>query len=561
MPVLLPNIRPVDLGLPEHFPSFRNIQREIAEFCLVGPTGDPADIRRFMACSVPAGGGKSLAAHAVGVLSGMRYGVLTATRALEDQQEDDNFPCVDIRGRVNYDCVDIDPLHPESTWDCEQGRDEKECKYADTTLCTYGARLDAARRANFVSNYMYFGSARSRNRGALERVTNPIDLLICDEAHKIPSELSRLLSTRISHNDLFRFAGESVRAAIREGRGAEWGRVGSKWIDALLGVWSGAAGRMGDLASGYDTEAAARRASREYRKLERLCDSLDRICTLADVDTGRKEVEAEGGGNGNWIWVDSQRGVRFECIWPARYAERYLWTGVKRIILMSATLRPKALVLSGVPKKDYWFNEWGRVFPAANGPVVWIPTGRMGMKAGEDGFNRSVARIDEIIDKWGHLKGIIHTPSYKLAERYQGASKYGRAMMLNAAGDARSAVETADRFRRADAPCVLVSPSFSTGWDFPDSQAEWQIIPKLPFADRTDPVFQARDESDPEYANYETMQQLVQACGRGTRHPEDKCMTMVTDDAIGGFRKYAKIFAPRWWTCRDSKNVPSAPRD
>ena len=35
------------LGLPDKFPAYRDVQREIAEFCLLGPLGDGSQMRRF----------------------------------------------------------------------------------------------------------------------------------------------------------------------------------------------------------------------------------------------------------------------------------------------------------------------------------------------------------------------------------------------------------------------------------------------------------------------------------------------------------------------------------
>ena len=174
--------------------------------------------------------------------------------------------------------------------------------------------------------------------------------------------------------------------------------------------------------------------------------------------------------------------------------------------------------------------------------------------------------VDEIIAEWGHLKGIVHTPSYKLAEYYQAHSRYGRAMILNEGGGREKANDAAGKYRQGTTrPCVLVSPSFSTGWDFPigtDEVCGWQWIPKLPFADLTDPVVQARRESDPEWYDYECMQKLVQACGRRSRTETDRATTFITDDAVKGFRYYSRAHAPRWFRVMDATGgrVPRAPR-
>jgi Rad3-related DNA helicase len=62
--------------------------------------------------------------------------------------------------------------------------------------------------------------------------------------------------------------------------------------------------------------------------------------------------------------------------------------------------------------------------------------------------------------------------------------------------------------------------------------------------------------------DYETMQTIVQASGRGSRHFSDHCVVMITDDAIDKLRRYAKKHAPKWYTVLDAPGgkVPRAPR-
>jgi Rad3-related DNA helicase len=271
-----------------------------------------------------------------------------------------------------------------------------------------------------------------------------------------------------------------------------------------------------------------------------LAGNLDRIVTHAD--------------DGNWLWRLTNRGVSFDCVWPSRYAERYLWSGVEKVVLMSATLRPKAMQLLGIKPKDYWFKEWESPFPAENLRVVWVKTGRMGKESAD--WPAAVARANEIYGEWGHLKGIVHTPSYRLAERLQADTNFGRNMILSKPGEA---VKAAEEFRMSTTKNILVSPSFAEGWDFPAAECEWIHIPKLPFPDKSDPIVQTRIETDREWYDYETMQKFEQGCYRGRRSETCRCTVIVTDDAVGNFRRYAHEFATRNLKVRDAKEVPKAP--
>ena len=85
-----------------------------------------------MLAGAPAGCGKSLVAHTIGKLSGMKYVVLTATKALQDQQTDefvDGSEVVDLRGKSNYTCVDWNPQRAGEI-NCEQCTEEWDCPRA-----------------------------------------------------------------------------------------------------------------------------------------------------------------------------------------------------------------------------------------------------------------------------------------------------------------------------------------------------------------------------------------------------------------------------------------------
>ena len=572
--MILDSLSPLELGMPAKFSAYRPVQKEIVEYGLGGPlgaenahavdatTGENGEsaMRRFVCIGAPAGSGKSLAAHTIGRLSGRKYVVLTATRTLEDQQVTDAFPVVNVRGRANYECRGA-----SSICNCEEGAEEEGCPLADTRRCTYGERVWRARESGAIlTNYQYWFNSRGRNGAALESKNGGssgggggegrrIGLLIADEAHLCANELARHLGCWFGNDDLHKHANEEIRQVVRDTHGADWGRVDMHWTAALNIAYFSVLSAMEEIGARYATDQAAMRGSAVYRKLAKMGDGLGRIVNL--------------GGDGNWIWRLTKSGIAFDCVWPGRYAERYLWSHIERVVLMSATLRPKAMQMLGIPSSAYWFKEWPRVFLPQLSPVYWIPTGRMGMKAGEEGKEKSVAFFDnQLMPEWGHLKGIVHTPSYKLAEYYQARSKYGRAIVVNEQGSGpEGANRAANLFRASKPPCVLVSPTFSTGWDFPigtDEVCGWQWIPKLPFADLTDPVVQARRESDPEWYDYECMQKLVQACGRRSRTETDRATTFITDDAVKGFRYYSRAHAPRWFRVMDATGgrVPRAPR-
>ncbi len=153
-------------------------------------------------------------------------------------------------------------------------------------------------------------------------------------------------------------------------------------------------------------------------------------------------------------------------------------------------------------------------------------------------------RIDQILRTRRDRKGIIHTVSYDRRNLVLSQSKYADSMITH---QRKNTVQIVEKFKNAAPPCYLVSPSMTTGWDFPYDECEFQIIGKLAFPDLSNPLVKARKKADPEYVPYVCMQQLVQAVGRGDRAIDDRCETLCVDDVLPGFMAKNSAFAPDYF--------------
>ena len=277
---------------------------------------------------------------------------------------------------------------------------------------------------------------------------------------------------------------------------------------------------------------------------------LDRTDKMRRLDTENWVCTREDGTDDGRIW-------RFECIWPYKYRE-LLFRGVKRVILMSATLRPKTLSLLGISSRDYDFREWGRQFPAANGPVVWVPTARVVHRMTNEDRGQWLERINEIVS-WGKdRKGLVHSVSYARAKEIGNYITDSANTILNGAADPDSATarQSYERFLKAAPGAVLVSPSFSTGWDFAGRSAEYQIISKIAFPDTRSKVMQARTADDRGYGNYLAAQELVQSSGRIQRFDKDRGQTLLIDDSWSWFKGQASEYLPKWFNVRREEGLP-----
>jgi Rad3-related DNA helicase len=436
--ISLANFDPCELGFDaEKFPSFRNEQIEAIEQIANGE-------KRFQALCVPTGGGKSLIAAGAAKATGLKTVILTATKGLQQQYMDD-FESVgmrDIRGKSNYQCADRDVS-------CRFGAMEG-CRLTNRNGCVYECARDVAVASDLVvTNYAYWLRANERRKLGQELWSDSMELLICDEGHAAMQQLSGAIQVTLRESWL-REAGYKFKATDD------------------LGEWAGYAAARGEdikVDLKESIKELQRKPTEKIRKrvlqLEELDQALEKIWSMSNDGWVCEMREGRVGQINARVW-------EFDCLWPGAWAEGKLFCGVPKVVLMSATLRPASMGMLGVGKGEFEYREWDRVFPAQNTPVYHVPTVRMNWRTGEEDLRRWVERIDEIIESRLERKGIIHTVSYARQQYLLSHSRFAGDMLANTnEPDSEAAVGICGQFKERTAPVILVSPSFSTGWDFP----------------------------------------------------------------------------------------------
>lgn len=560
---------PQNSGLPAKFTSWRPGQEDAI-------TRAAESSKRFVVLCMPTGSGKSPTYVALANLTGYRCAILTSTKALQSQLLDDfgSVGMVDMRGMGNYPCrllvedakrnpemhrlsgghdsdipmCDIGPCLAGTHCDYKPGRDSDLNSIEE--MCSYYTAQDTAKESQLLTtNYQYWMHAQRQglglyhtekilngpNKGTL-KVMNPHELLVLDEAHDASERLGDFLAVEIT---LFQ---------VENLLGADWPRDFDQWDpwkEWCAEMVSVAKSRAADIAERIKLKSATRTEMKQYRELTRISTDLGRIAA----------------SEGSWVQHMRRSGPRgtlkihFDPIWPGEFSERYLFLGIPKIVLTSATVRPKTLDLLGVPKEECEFIEFPSSFPLARRPVYHLPTIRMDKNTSQGEMQIWVAKIDNLIRARLDRKGIIHTVSYARRDYILKFSEFRHLMMSHESGTTRDRIE---EFRNALAPCVFVSPSVTTGYDFPYEDCQYQIIGKIPFLDSRDEIVKARSNADPSYPMYVTMQTLVQSSGRGMRAPDDLCETFIIDDHAKWFMYKFSHFAPKWFM-QSYKSVTGLP--
>lgn len=504
---------PDRIGLPSKFKDWRLDQDQAV---LRSIDSD----KRFVAHAMSTGGGKSLVYMAQALLTGARTCILTSTKALQNQLTHDFRNLVDIRGQGNYQCLalteqgEFSHLLGSNKW---HGCDEGPCHYEDHKCslkdkgCLY---FDALRRAKsakiVVTNYAYWMAINNYGEGL-----GHFDLLILDEAHSVAvDELPSFLKIVIGKEEIRKLI---TGATIPENENLE------DWKHWALTVIS---------------ELNKKEQHRNVRKIR---ENLFKLSTA----------------KGEWVIEDTGNTVLFDVISPHHYAEPMLFRSIPKVVLFSATIRPKTCELLGIDSVDFY--EYNSTFPVRNRPIIYLPTIKLQKNNSSHELWEWVRRIDRIIDGRLDRNGIIHTISYERARFLKEYSIHRDIIITHNSGGVHQAVK---KFKQSDPPVILVSPCVTTGYDFPGDECRYQVISKLPFLDTRAKIFQARKQKDKNYTYYLVAQELVQMCGRAVRSIEDWSENFILDSHWGWFWIKYKDYFPKWFleACRKDNVIPLAPK-
>ena len=478
--------------------------------------------KRFLCANVPTGFGKSIITLVDGWLSGGKVVYMTATKGLQGQLLEDGrgVGMRRIEGQNSYTCIASPPLTVDRA-SCHTGL---VCPVKGS--CEYYEALDEAKSARMVvTNYHYWLAQNHYGDGLSQSQEYP--LVIMDEGHLAGRALENHLTVSFTYQDLDRFG---VATVAPEWSWEQW-QLSSQRIASEL--WTELQTVKGEAMS-----KPSPTTSRKYHQVKSLHMRMLEIA----------------GATEEWIREVTPSNISLCPLWPRTYNHR-LFKGDK-ILIMSATLTRKGMDKLGVPEGDTHWIDAPSPFDPGNSPVHHLHSIRVDSKPPPENMVWWARKIDQIIEGRMGRKGIVFTVSYQRAQLLQRLSEHSDIMFVHGSKDL---VSTVERFKKSPAPAILVSPSVTSGWDFPGTECEYIIIGKVPWPDSRGELMKARTKEDRDWGAFLAMESVVQEAGRGTRSQQDRCEIFVVDDNWVWFWHKYREYSPYWFQQRVKGSLDMVP--
>ena len=492
--------------------------------------------------AAPTGSGKSAigatvafwAAQGTFPLNGERGAYYLCTqKLLQDQLEEDilRYPpllqnATSLKSAAEYECPNhgncgAGMLHKPA---CSQLKGQN-CAYKRQVKKFIASSLAVTNYPYFFTEHIYAGQFASRR------------ILIADECHTLENQLLKFVEMVVGPEEIFKFLPTAKEVpALRDL---------PDYIDWLASTFLPGLNVYRESFNSDPNISAAR--AKEALELDSMISRVDRA--LEDMDNDPD----------NWIfWQETieklpghkERTAIAKPLSAAPYFKDFVRDQADVRIYMSAYPGTKDIFCQtiGLNPETTAMLTLGSVFAKEHRPIHAAYLGSMSKKNLAETLPRFLPLLGKLMDCHAKEKGIIHCNSYALGQTiydYFVRLPQGRRLLFPRKADERENVYKTHR--ETDQPTIILSPSFTEGFDFTDKLARWQVIAKVPYPYLGDRQVAAKKEKDPQWYAMRTVMTVIQASGRIVRNETDHGITYITDSDFQYLWDRWNWMFPNWW--------------
>lgn len=383
-----------------------------------------------------------------------------------------------------------------------------------------------------VTNFSYF-LAETQYAGKIE----PRQVLIVDEAHNAPDELSKFIEVNVTERFCKNFLGIELIDKTTQLQTIKWIKeiympkleVKVLHFEKNLEAYTNLKEKIesGEFAS----------LAKKYEILDKHACKMRRFLKIWDKN--------------NWV-MDEQfssernaRKIQFKPIDVAEYAPEMMHSFGQHCLYMSATILDEVAFaqLLGIEKDSYASARIKSPFPLENRPIMYSPIGKMSASHIDSSMPKLVQAVRMILEAHPNEKGIIHTNSYKIANYIKSNLRSKRLLIHNS----ETRDSTLEKHAKSSKPTVLLSPSMTEGVDLQGDLSRFQIICKVPFPYLGDKLIRKKMNKWKWWYDLQTAKTVIQAVGRSIRSETDSAVTYILDSSWERFYKNNKsMFGPEF---------------
>ena len=457
------------------------------------------------------GTGKSAIATTIANHIGDSY-ILTMTKQLQNQYIDDfEYMLSEIKGTSNYNCN----IRPTSCDDCLQ-LDNNRGRHVD---CPYKMALENAKEHPCViTNYDYLFYA-----GNYAQVFEKRELLVLDESHNLEKKIMHLIGKTLNRQTIYKTYGFDIFYPVTKGATLKSIDNVDYWVKQLQELMVRAKSNMAIAPNRKQREVYGK----DLKKFQYLITQLeDEEAKFIIELPSKKDIIKDKLINNKF---EGMLKAEFKPLTISDYSDQLLQFGNIRLF-MTGTLGSKDKFCNwiGIDPKETYHIFVKSPFAVEHRPIIKSYVGSMSGRKGPNPNWRNpqaIVKINKIIQKHKHEKGVIHTSSNQQAWYIK--KMLASNLVWVAQGNTRE--DTIKRFESSHKPVILVGAGLKDGVDFKGDKCRYQILFKMPYPSLAGKQVNIRMHYDQSWYAYQTIMPLMQAYGRGIRDMDDYCIMYVLD--------------------------------
>jgi len=517
--------------------------------------------KQIVICA-PTGSGKSPIAATLAKAFKSSF-IVTASKSLQDQYQNDFSFLKPIKGKQNFGCLklmekekfekDDFSLAIKTGLTCDRGeciektsvngkKFSKNCKFKpgiqefqdgkfENKICPYyDQKYLALTSPHSLWNYHVYFQLMKFNQSAYGQYLGR-KVSIFDEAHKI-------------ENQILQFIGIDIASYQLDECGLEVKNYDLKDIESIISL-------VDDMAQFYAREIEQIKNSRsfqnnpDFRRIEPLEKKYDRAAQVrSDVIEDKENFVINEPSYEDSIF----NSISIIPLDISKYVKEFFLTEYQ--IFMSATIEKNSFCeTTGLPTSEVGFVDVPHSpFKLESRKINFLNIKRLSYQSPKEDELTVIKKIDDLLLQHLSERGIILTSSILRCEKIlQNLSPENqkRVRICHAKNKNDKTQNEILKEHQDTKNSVLLSSSLWEGVDLKDDLARFQIIAKVPFPNYKEKRTALKKEKYPLWYTSQTLMKLLQGFGRSTRNEKDWSITYVLDSSVNYLLHKSKNMIPQ----------------